>query len=312
MKVRFLVPWFGPWPIYLDAFLVSCEPSAGFEWVILSDNLPPAASPQNVTFHKMSLDDMNRRLRERCGLDFLLRREAIYKICDFKWCYGQMFADLLSDVSHWGICDLDVLWGRISYFLTPQILKNFDLVTTRKTRFSAHCTIFKNKPRINNYFRQVKGFEDVLRNPEECLHFDERYTTDHFKALHKSRPRKWWKRLFCRWQPKVYWERLLVNYGDDHLALRDDEYIFWDEGRALNPDGTELMYHHFHRLKGTITKCNFTYAHKPRCMKLNRFEIVGEDFQNPPISDEEYSQVLIRTAQKLIEQEDQDPDIKGI
>jgi hypothetical protein len=76
--------------------------------------------------------------------------------------------------------------------------------------------------------------------------------------------------------PRIYWEKLLVNYGDDHLAMRDDQYIQWRDGRTYTADGHELMYLHFHRLKATIKTCNFTYGDRPRRIRLSRHEIHGD------------------------------------
>jgi hypothetical protein len=118
---RFVVVWFGPWPIYFPAFLVTCAPNTRFEWLILSDTPPPPTHPPNVRFAHLTLTDFNSRLKQHCRLDFAVPDDAIYKICDFKWSYGQIFADLLRDVPYWGICDIDQLWGNILGHLTDNL-----------------------------------------------------------------------------------------------------------------------------------------------------------------------------------------------
>jgi hypothetical protein len=273
---RFVVVWFGPWPIYFPAFLVTCAPNIRFEWLILSDTPPPPTHPPNVRFAHLTLADFNTRLKQHCRLDFAVPDDAIYKICDFKWSYGQIFDDLLRDVPYWGICDIDQLWGNILGHLTENLFRSHDILTTRQRRFSGHCTIFRNCPLVNTYYNRITGFDEVLREKTECLHFDEEYTTRHFKTLLKQKPKKWWQRPFAPRQPRIYWEKLLVNYGDDHLAMRDDQYIEWRNGRTYTAEGQELMYLHFHRLKATIRSCNFTYGDNPRRIRLSRYEILGD------------------------------------
>jgi len=274
---RFLIPWFGPWPIYFPAFLVTCAPNTRFEWLILSDTPPPPAHPPNVQFAPLSLEDFHHRARTRCGFDPRIPPDYTYKICDYKWCYGQIFADQLSDVPHWAICDLDQLWGNILGHLTEDLFRTHHILTTRQRRFSGHCTIFRNCPLVNTYYRRITGFEEVLREKRKYLSFDEEYTTRHFKALLKQKPaKKWWQRVLAPRHPRIYWEKLLVNYGDDHLAMRDDQYIEWRDGRTYTAEGQELMYLHFHRLKSTIRSCNFTYGDTPRRIRLSRYEILGD------------------------------------
>ena len=273
---RFIVVWFGPWPIYFPAFLVTCAPNTRFEWLILSDTPPPAAHPPNVRFAHLTLTDFNFRLKQHCRLDFAVPSDAIYKICDFKWSYGQIFADLLREVPYWGICDIDQLWGNILGHLTEDLFRTHHILTTRQRRFSGHCTIFRNCPLVNTYYRRITGFEEVLREKTECLHFDEEYTTRHFKTLLKQKSKKWWQRVLAPRHPRIYWEKLLVNYGDDHLAMRDDQYIEWRDGRTYTAEGQELMYLHFHRLKATIRSCNFTYGDNLRRIRLSRYEILGD------------------------------------
>ena len=224
-----LIPWFGPWPIYFPAFLVTCAPNTRFEWLILSDTPSPPAHPPNVRFAHLTLTDFNFRLKQHCRLDFAVPEDAIYKICDLRWPYGQMFADQLCDVPHWAICDIDQLWGNILGHLTEDLFRTHHILTTR-----------------------------------------------HFKALLKQKPAKnWWKRVLAPRHPRIYCEKVLVNYGDDHLAMRDDQYIEWRNGRTYIAEGQELIYLHFHRLKATIRSCNFTYGDNPRRICLSRYEILG-------------------------------------
>ena len=111
------------------------------------------------------------------------------------------------------------------------------------------------------------------------MKYNETASTEHFRKLPPRPPAYHLRRSLGPQKltiPRIYWQKLLVNYGEDHLAMRDDQYIEWRDGRTYTADGHELMYLHFHRLKATIKTCNFTYGDRPRRIRLSRHEILGD------------------------------------
>ena len=58
--------------------------------------------------------------------------------------YGCIFKDFLSDYSHWGYCDSDVIFGDLKSFLTEDKLNNYDRIYQH-----GHMCIYKNSDEIN-------------------------------------------------------------------------------------------------------------------------------------------------------------------
>jgi hypothetical protein len=44
----------------------------------------------------------------------------------------------------------------------------------------------------------------------------------------------------------------------------------WNNGRTLGPDGRELMYIHFHKLKGDMDTIDFDTLAAPVSFRINR------------------------------------------
>ena len=70
----------------------------------------------------MSFSNLNYLINEKCEFDIVIKNP--YKLCDFKPLYGEFFAEYLSGFSHFGHCDIDVIMGRLSSFVTDDLLDN--------------------------------------------------------------------------------------------------------------------------------------------------------------------------------------------
>ena len=48
-----------------------------------------------------------------------------YKIVDYKPMYGSVFKEWIPEekYSHWGYCDLDMVYGKLSLFVTQEMLE---------------------------------------------------------------------------------------------------------------------------------------------------------------------------------------------
>jgi len=92
-----------------------------------------------------------------------------YKFCDFKPAYGEIFNDYLNNYDFWGCCDIDMLFGDLSKFITPALLANHKKIFSR-----GHLMLFKNEPAVNSAYRSSKLFDykTILESPSYWF-FDE-------------------------------------------------------------------------------------------------------------------------------------------
>ncbi|MFM7108192.1 MAG: DUF6625 family protein [Planctomycetaceae bacterium] len=169
-RVALVVVWRGPFPSYFDLFLASCAANPEITWLILGDHADHAAAPANVRFLPLSVDDMNRRIRDALGVE--TRITWTYKYCDLKPMYGLLFADHLRDFTHWGHCDLDIIWGRFADFLTDDLFDRHPRVQEK-----GHLAIFRNDDEGSRLFMlEAPGIVDwrtVLAHENYYFFFDE-------------------------------------------------------------------------------------------------------------------------------------------
>lgn len=148
-RVAILVPYTGKsMPVWFGAFLVYAQfGSELVDWYIIvtSEDLSGMSTPPNVHVLHVSLSQLCRRLlavdarfaassaEEQlhwvAGLSSCVEHYP-YLMVEFKPCLGFVFRDLLTGYSHWGYADIDLLLGRTPGFLTPQILRSFDIYTS--------------------------------------------------------------------------------------------------------------------------------------------------------------------------------------
>lgn len=66
--VRFLVPYYGAWPVWLPATLLSCARNEAFEWHVFTDLEPPPYVPPNVFFHALDEETLRYMASEFLGI----------------------------------------------------------------------------------------------------------------------------------------------------------------------------------------------------------------------------------------------------
>ncbi|WP_143461884.1 DUF6625 family protein [Levilactobacillus enshiensis] len=172
MKMAFVIPYFGKFNNYFQLFLNSCKHNSDVEWFIFTDDRDNYVYPENVRVVYMSFSDMQRKFQEK--FDFPLSLDYPYKLCDFKPSYGYVFEDYLKGYDAWGYCDTDLIWGNISRFITPSLLKEYD-----KIGDLGHCTLIKNTFKNNRAFMLPINGDRVYKRVFSVNHnnsFDEEYS----------------------------------------------------------------------------------------------------------------------------------------
>jgi len=169
-SVALVAIWRGPLPASHDLFLASCAANPEFTWLVFGDAAPPAGAPHNVRFLPLTVDDVNRRIGDVLGVSSRITRG--YKVCDLRPMFGLLFADELRGFTHWGHCDLDVIWGRLADFLTDDLFSRYP-----RLQENGHLSIYRNTDEMNRFFmRDAPGVPDwrtVLAHDGHSFYFDE-------------------------------------------------------------------------------------------------------------------------------------------
>jgi hypothetical protein len=232
----------------MPAFLLSCQTNADVQWIIYTDIDSTADAPANVTFKRTSVQELNDRCSRLLGTTIDIKRR---KLCDLKVTYGVIFGDDLKPFDFWGCSDLDIVWGDIRRFATDQRLRAHDIFSSRKEKLSGHCTFYRNTPEVNLLFERIPEVRALLAT-SHYEHLDERELTKYVRS-----------------GPRIYWEEELATNAAYQKALKD-ESLTWRNGRTFGPDGRELMYIHFHKLKEDMHTIDFGGGDTPPSFRINR------------------------------------------
>jgi Family of unknown function (DUF6625) len=239
----------------MPAFLLSCRTNADVEWIIYSDVDPPPGVPANVTFRRMSVQELNERCSHVLGTTIDIKRR---KLCDLKVTYGVIFADDLLPFDFWGCSDLDIVWGDIRRFATDARLQAHDIFSSRKEKLSGHCTLYRNTPEVNCLFERIPDVRALL-STSHYEHLDEQELTKYVRPPSGG----------GRSGPRIYWPEQLATNAAYQKGLRDESMI-WNNGRTFGPDGREFMYIHFHKLKEDMDAIDFDTVDAPISFRINR------------------------------------------
>lgn len=170
MKINFIIPYFGTFPNYMQLYLNSCGKNPMFNWTIITDNETEYDYPKNVRVINKSFEDVQKLVQSKFDFEVALKKP--YKLCDMKPMYGYIFEEYNSGFDFWGFCDVDVILGNLSHFITNEVLE-YDKIFTQ-----GHMTLMRNTKKLNHLFMTaVDGqlyFKTVLRS-EKSFNFDEEF-----------------------------------------------------------------------------------------------------------------------------------------
>lgn len=258
-RIVLIVPYFGQFNSYYEFWLRSCQANDDLvDWLIFTDDKKilkkfNSEGRGNLKVYSFTLAEVKRLAEEKFGTAVAL--EHAYKLCDLRPMYGLIFEDYLHEYEFWGECDNDLIFGRMSHFLTSKILASFDKILTR-----GHLTIYRNTPEVNNFFRQserydkIPSWRNVLSSPKG-FSFDEWPGVSrlwHDLAKDKQYDGMvfddilWTKKHFLSCQK----QRFGIDQGKSHFIFEYDRgqlwRIYWDEQRQA-VDREPTMYVHFQK-----------------------------------------------------------------
>jgi hypothetical protein len=255
VKVCIVIVYFGKWPAWIEYYLKSCRTNKDFHWLIFSDCLPVAQPPLNVKTVALDKNQLESIVSEKLGIKYHLSRG--YKLVDLKPAYGHIFAEWLRDYAFWGYADLDVIYGDISYWITPAVLDNYDIVTASDRLLVGHFTILRNCERMVMLYTQCTDYLKIL-----CSEIAEGFDEKGFNVLAQRLASQNALRLL-QWNIKE--EDIILR-----LNRRRDFVILWRDGQLWDAIILRrLSYFHFMESKWSqdfsvsprLAVCNTFYIH---------------------------------------------------
>lgn len=254
-KVTVIGSFYGAWPVWFPAFLLSCRRNPEIEWLFFTDCPIPAELPKNITFVPYSLDQLNRTASQR--LDLCIQKSN-YSQVDLRPAYGAIFAPYLKGIDFWGHCDFDVVWGDIRHFIPDSLLEHQHIISSRKKRLAGHFNLWKNVPEINQLFESAPGYQAAFKDPS-YTRFDEKGMFDFISGLLLAGKNDWLH---------VHWPEVMV--ADWPELEKKSRGWYWEEGKLYNKAGCERIYMHFMTWKKSMKWIDFQSEEQPRRFTITR------------------------------------------
>lgn len=168
-KIAAIIVFFGKWPKWIDQYIVSCIYNPHIQFIVLSDYQLPKRF-KNIEWKHFTESDFLKLVKQKLGVES--KSFTPKKLCDFKPCYGVLFEELLKDYDFWAFCDIDLVFGNLVNEGVNKLLEGNDVISFYDGFVSGPFCLLRNKPQINNLFKEVKSYKTVLEHPKH-LCFDE-------------------------------------------------------------------------------------------------------------------------------------------
>ena len=217
-KIAIIIPYYGALPKYFPFFLKGCAHNKNIiDIFLITDINIEIEVPENVFIKNISWAELQKLFSQK--LEFPINLKKPYKLCDFKPMYGFIFEEYIEKYDFWGYCDVDLILGDLSKYLTSKILEKYDILTFREYIVSGAFTILRNNEYNRTLFKRSPDIEFVFSS-EKYVSFDE--SGD--------------KREICRKRIAAYellhidnfvcWTSIVQREGDDgNLRLYARDYL---------------------------------------------------------------------------------------
>lgn len=247
-KIAIVTCWFGSYPWYFPYFVHSCSYNTTIDFIIITDNqLPISNKPENVIIVNKTIEEISSIASEKLG--FKVNIDYPYKLCDFKPTYGYLFSELLESYDFWGHGDLDVVYGNIRNFMTKELLKNFDIISSRHDYITGTFCLYRNNMEMNKLFMQSKDYKHVLSSSahfcfDECnfLFQELENGASIFDYPDNIQSMTWVVK-------KEEKEGKLRPYFDFIILEGATGNIKWEKGKIIYKDRYEAMFYHLIKFK---------------------------------------------------------------
>ncbi len=299
-----LIPYFGKWPEWIDFYWHSCAQNKQIDFYFFTDCLVPERHAENLFFVSQSFGDYCDLVSERLQIDF--HPASPYKLCGLKPFYGYIHESLIQDYSHWGFCDVDLIFGKIDHFTN---LTDWDVFSTHADRISGHFCVFRNNAFYRQLCFQIEGWKDKLMSVK-FIGLDEGefsnlvYPNSWFlrkirrvvisKLMRLNWRDEWvfsyrflyptWNAiflpltgLFCKEKRKMHFKEMHTTpiLSDDGLSCKyDSERWYYRNGEVINAKANEpCIYVHFMIYKKNVFRKDWYW-------KGDFYHLSGSDFSN--------------------------------
>lgn len=233
----------GSWPLFAEGV----RRNPGYTFIVYTNELPEdlESLPDNLLLKKIQLAGFRKLVYKKLGIKLVAH--STEKILDYKPLFGYLFEESLRTYTHWGHCDLNIVPGNLSVFITDRMLNQYDKILSR-----GHLSIYKNIPLINRAFLHSFriNYKEILTNPVYCK-FDEWHGIG--ILFHELRLKVYHEEMAADIYPNSFSLRCMIsqNFSSQLFVMwRGRVYQLWESDGEVQKK--ELVYIHFQQKRFNI------------------------------------------------------------
>ncbi|MBT3194189.1 MAG: hypothetical protein HN341_16715 [Verrucomicrobia bacterium] len=253
-RILLISTYFGSWPKWFPAFIVSCARNQDVDWLFLTDCQVAGLDFPNIHFISMTMSEFNSISSRALGIRV---QKHPYSQLDLRPAYGEILSEFSAGYDFWGHVDVDVIWGRIRHFVTDPTLEECDIFSSRKDCLAGHFTLYRNSPVVNAIYRLHPEWKCIM-GEESYHHFDEKGMGIFLKYCFPKD---------LRGKIRVQWSSALVLDWWDLFCRRSGWE--WRNGELYDRSGREHMYIHFMTWKPHMQYVDFKAGEQPERFRIN-------------------------------------------
>ena len=262
-KIVYICPYFGKFPEHFKLWLKSCEKNEDCKWVIYTDDKREFDYPENVFVNYCTLEDLQKDFSKKLSFDVALK--TIKKLGDYKPLYGYLFSDDIGEALAWGHVDVnDSIYGKITNFLTDDILNKYDKIMT-----CGHMSVYKNTDEVNKRFMipLKSGIDYKTIFTDDTFYNFEELAPISITTIYKENEIeiKDMSEYYADISIKYYnlrMGRIKENFDGYYVSKTSNMVFVWDNGNLYgffkdknNVKKKEYMYIHLKRRKLNVNIC---------------------------------------------------------
>jgi hypothetical protein len=172
-RIALFIVYVGPLPDYFRYFSESFARNIDIDVdvYLFNDRLSQVDISGKLKMIPLTLDQFNELASQK--LEIPININWGYKLAELRPAFGIIFEDYLKTYDFWGYCDLDIILGKISHFITEDILATYDVITASEIQLVGHFTLFRNNDTVINLFRQTEDYIKIFTDNNNYYNFDE-------------------------------------------------------------------------------------------------------------------------------------------
>jgi hypothetical protein len=179
LKKLFIIPWFGPYPPWLDQWVANMEllKEWGYDYKIYSN-----------------IELFRERVKESLGIIPNIEK-GTGKAWDYRPALATLFSRDVKGYDYWGHTDFDCVYGDVGKFLPDTELVKWDVWTNHDAYICGAWTLYKNDRFINEAYKLNVSWRKEMENPNPTGWVETGYTNTINKVLKISynleQPKNW-------------------------------------------------------------------------------------------------------------------------